>query len=247
MFFLKSLLSYVILPPANLALAIVLGLLLLRKRPRLGHWIMGTAGVLLVLLGTPVVGDSLLLTLERRLPLTPPTDSPPGAIVILGGTMAETAGPPPGYIVGALTLQRLAAGAALYRKSHLPILVTGGKVARSGPPIGELMARSLEQDFSVPVRWVEDHSRDTWENAVFSAAILRTAGIHSVYVVTQPWHERRAIIAFRHAGLIATAAPTPLDRYSFVLPGSVLPTTSVWRRSFFAFHEWVGCVWYSLP
>ena len=38
------------------------------------------------------------------------------------------------------------------------------------------MRDSLTQDFQVPVRWVEDRSRDTWQNARDSAAILRANG-----------------------------------------------------------------------
>lgn len=247
MFFLKWLLSYLILPPGNLVLMNFVGFLLLGKRPRLGRWIVGVTSALLILLGMPVVGDNLLVALEWNLPLTPPADAPPGAIVILSGTMTDVAGSPPGFAIGGLTLERLRAGAALYRKTRLPILVTGGPLAPGAPPISELMAQSLEHDFHVPVRWVETRSRDTWENAEFSARILRAAGIHSVYVVTNAWHERRSMIAFQHTGLIATAAPTLINRFPFGLPGGLLPTATTYRLSYFALHEWLGCVWYSLP
>lgn len=247
MFALKALLSYLIVPPANLAVANFAGLLLLGQRPRLARWLIGISSVMLLLLGMPIVSGTLLLSLEQGLPLTVPADAPPSAIVILGGTMSRTAGPPPRFIVGRLTLQRLQTGAALYRKTDLPILVTGGKLASSAIPIAELMAHSLRRDFNVPVRWVEPRSRDTWQNAMFSAAILRAAGIRSVYVVTQPWHERRSLLAFRRAGLIATAAPTRTSQFYFSFPGSLMPDVNGWRGSFFAFHEWIGCVWYSLP
>jgi uncharacterized SAM-binding protein YcdF (DUF218 family) len=44
-----------------------------------------------------------------------------------------------------------------------------------------LMADSLVHDFQVPAQWVERESRDTWENARLSAAILHQQGITSVY------------------------------------------------------------------
>ncbi len=247
MFFLKSVISFLVLPPINLALAVFAGFLLLRTRPCLGRWIIGVASGLLLLLAMPAVSGFLIFALEQNLPLHPPADAPPGAIVILGGEMKQTGGAHPGFAVGPLTLERLRAGARLFRKTHLPVLVTGGVLKDNGPPIAELMARSLEQDFHVPVRWIEPRSRDTWQNAAYSAVILRKAGIRSVYVVTHAWHERRAMIAFRRAGLTATAAPVRLDRYALELPDSLVPTASAWLESFYALHEWVGCVWYSLP
>src|SRR6202042_2404125 len=103
------------------------------------------------------------------------------------------------------------AGAALHRKTGLPILVTGGIVQPDRPAVGTLMAASLSEDFQVPVAWVEDASVDTWENALLSAGILQTHHIRSVYLVTHGWHMRRAVMAFRHAGLVVTASPTSLD------------------------------------
>ena len=102
------------------------------------------------------------------------------------------------------------AGALLHRRTGLPILVTGGTLRTSEPPVAALMADSLVHDFQVPARWVERESRDTWENARLSAAILHEQGITSVYVVTQAWHMRRAIVAFADTGITVTAAPTLL-------------------------------------
>ena len=51
------------------------------------------------------------------------------------------------------------------------------------PPIAAVMAQSLRDDFQTPVRWVEPRSHDTWENAEYSARILRANGIGSVQIV----------------------------------------------------------------
>ena len=59
----------------------------------------------------------------------------------------------------------------------MPILVTGGALHEAEPPIATVMADSLVHDFQVPVQWIETASRDTWENAHLSAAILREQGI----------------------------------------------------------------------
>ena len=90
------------------------------------------------------------------------------------------------------------------------------------------MAQSLTDDFRTPPRWVEAKSADTWENARFSADILRAEGITSVYVVTHAWHMRRAVLAFQGTGLTVTvkaAVPpgsSPVN-YSQVAPGPRQP------------------------
>ena len=192
----------------------------------------------------PIVSELLLVGLERDLPLNPSANAPPAAIVILGGDVTRTADQP--FIVpGRLTLERLRTGAALHRRTGLPVLVTGGIVHRDRPPVGTIMADSLRDDFLVPVTWTETVSNDTWENASMSAAILKHQGIASVYVVTNGWHLRRAMIAFRKAGLIATAVPTSIEPPIDPIASDFMPRVGAWEWNYFAMHEWIGCAWYA--
>jgi uncharacterized SAM-binding protein YcdF (DUF218 family) len=108
------------------------------------------------------------------------------------------------------------------------------------------MARSLEADFAVPVRWQESTSRDTWENARDSAAILQAAGIRSVFLVTHAWHMRRALIAFRRFGLEARPAPVPFSRLVRLDLGALVPRATSWVDSYETLHEDVGYAWYAL-
>lgn len=242
----KPLLVPFLVPPENLALAILAGVLLWRAYPRFSRWLIGISALLLLLLGLPAVSGTMLWGLEQGLPLTPPADKPPGAIVILSAELIRTDGAHPGATVGLLTLERLRAGAALERRTHLPILVSGGRPHRDVPPLAEVMRQSLIDDFQVPIRWTEDQSRDTWQNARDSAAILRANGIDSIYLVTHAWHERRALKAFRAAGLTVTAAPVLLDRRPTPIPDDFLPSAKSWLTSYYALHEWIGCLWYAL-
>ena len=235
-----------LVPPTSLLFLALLGLLVTWRYRRAGlllTWI-GVLGLLL--LSTPAVGGMLLAALEQDLPLTPRDGQPPQAIVILGGDILRGGSRTPILHLGPLSLERVLAGAELGRRTGLPILVTGGKLHASDPPIGALMADSLEHDFQVPVKWVERASADTWQNAHLSAPILRADGVRSVYVVTEAWHMRRAIVAFRGTGITVTAAPTHFDRMPTPMLADFVPSANAWRASYFAMHEWIGLGWYSL-
>lgn len=237
----QNLLSALLIPPVSLIYATAVGVALAgtRRHARLGLALCGVSLLLLFGLGLGVVGEGLLVSLERGVARPPPGGVPPGAIVILSGEVERT---PTGLEPGPMTLQRLLAGARLWRQDHLPVLVSGGSLEPGEEPVALVMQRSLVRDFDVPVRWVEPHSLSTWENAKDSAAILRPLGIRTVYLVTHAWHERRAILAFRHFGLTPVPVSVPPD----VVAGGLIPNVGGWSRSYYALHEWLGLLYYSL-
>jgi uncharacterized SAM-binding protein YcdF (DUF218 family) len=242
---LKLILIAMALPPICFLWLAIAGAMAVRRFRRLGGALLCTGILGLTLLAIPVVPDLLLVALERNMRLSPPPDAMPQAIVILGGDLLRTRFEPyalPGF----LTLDRLRTGAALQRRTGLPVLVTGGTVQPDRVAVAEVMADSLRNDFQVPVAWVESESETTWENAVRSAAILRQRGIRSVYVVTQGWHMRRATLAFQHAGLVVTAAPTSLETPIEPILWDFLPHAVAWEWSYYALHEWIGCAWYAI-
>lgn len=247
---LGALATAVLLPPVNLALAGLAGWALSRRYPRIGQLIRNTALIGLLLLAVPAMARTLLVSLETDLPLMPPANaSPPGAIVILSANSARNQPHEdfwPVADIGDLTLPRLRTGAALHRRTGLPILVTGGVLATGEPPIATLMAESLRADFAVETRWIEPDSQDTWDNARRSAVLLHAAGIDSVYLVTHPWHMRRSLLAFAHFGITATAAPTGLDLGPDGSFDSFVPAVRAWTMSFYAIHEWIGLAVYTL-
>jgi uncharacterized SAM-binding protein YcdF (DUF218 family) len=242
---LKSILIALALPPVSFLYCVLLGALIARRHRSGGRALVWIGLVGLVVLSIPLVPNLLIVALERNLPTTPPPDAMPQAIVILGGDLLRNASAPRA-LPGLLTLDRLREGAALYRRTRLPILVTGGTVQPDRSPVAVIMADSLRNDFQVPVTWVEDASLDTWQNAEFSAAMLKPRGIRSVYIVTQGWHMRRALVAFQRAGLIATAVPTSVDTPFDPIPWDLPPRASAWQWSYYALHEWIGYAWYAM-
>ena len=241
---LRNLIVSLLIPPFGFVTLAFAAVLLQRWRPVAGRRLLWVALIGLLLLAVPILSDTALLALERNLPLVPPAGDPPQAIIVLGAEIIRTSGEDAPARVGGLTLVRLRSAAELSRRTHLPILVTGGVTQTGMPSVGALMADSLRQDFQVPATWVETASRDTWENATDSAAILRPLGIHSVYVVTHAWHMKRAVIAFAHTGLVVTAAPTSIDASDGPIAGDFVPHAGTWEVAYYALHEWVGCLWY---
>ena len=232
--------SALALPPASLALAALLTLLLLRGRA--GRVLALLALSALVLLSLPAVSMALLASLD--VPPAAPAE-PPEAIVVLGGDVDRLVDPP-GATLGSLSLERVRAGAALHRRTGLPILVTGGIVDDLPLTVGALMAESMATDFNVPVRWTEAASPTTWENAAYSASMLAAAGVSRVYLVTHAWHMRRSLLAFQRVGIDAVPAPVRPDPWPKLRGSEFLPRPSAWIGSFFAVHEWVGLAYYAV-
>lgn len=231
-----------LLPPSSLAALALLALLPWGRRARRWGRLLAVALLVpLVLMSLPIVAMPLLASLHA--PEDPPGE-PPQAIVILSADV-EWTGTPGETDLGALTLERERAGAALHRRTGLPILVTGG-IVTAPPPVAVMMARSMAEDFAAPVRWVEARSATTWENAQFSAPMLRAAGIGRVYLVTHDWHMRRALLSFRRAGIEAVPAVVRLDPWPKWSWQELMPRVSAWVRSYRAVHEWVGLLAYRM-
>jgi len=234
---LSALPTALIVPPLNLLLPCAAGLVLMRWRPRAGRMVLwfGLAGLLI--LSLPIVSDALLASLETDLPLAPPAGAPPGAIVILSAEAFRN-----GDVLdpGPLTLERIRTGAALQRRTGLPVLVTGGTVDGDADTVAAVMARSLADDFRVLVRWIEPAAQDTRENAVLAAAMLRADGVGSAYLVTHAWHMKRSVLAFAGTGVAVTAAPVRMDHIRTDDPSRFVPSVRSWQDSYYALHEWIG-------
>ena len=232
-----SLIVELLVPPAGFVLLAVL--LLAFWRGRRLRALLALCLVPLLLLGMPIVADTLLAALDPS-PAAPSPNPLPGAIVILSADVDRTQD---GTDLGPLTIERERAGAELARRTGLPVLVSGG-IVTAPPPVAMMMAGSMARDFNVPVRWIEATSPTTWENARRSAVILQGEGIGRVFLVTHAWHMRRSLLAFQRAGLDAipfVVRSDPWPRYSLL---ELVPRASAWQRSYYAIHEWIGLLWY---
>ena len=228
-----------VLPPGGPILLGFLGLTLLRWWPRLGRAIAAAALTVLWLLSMPLVSDLLSLAVEEYPPLTAAQPVPVGAIVVLAGGVRRNASEPGGAGLTSQSLERLAGGAALARRTGLPLLLSGGSV-EPGPAEADVMQATLKRDFGLEARFLERHSRTTRENARESAALLASAWIKNVVLVTTAVHMRRAVAEFEAAGV--TVIPAPVGGTLAVGSGlsAWLPKASALARSWDALYEMAG-------
>ena len=122
----------------------------------------------------------------------------PIAIVVLGGGSETLA---PEYAVSSLnadSLERLRYGLWLSRETGIPVAFSGGVGwgQLGSTPEAQIAARIATQEFGHPIKWIEDQSRDTRENAARSVGLLKQAGIERVLLVTHGWHMPRSRRAF---------------------------------------------------
>ncbi len=244
--FATNLISAFLLPPLNLLLAALLGLLLTRTYPRLGRTLLLSSLALLWLCSTPYFAEGALRLLEGPPKAVDAQAQPADAIVVLGGGTYFRAPEYGADTVSAATLIRLRYAAKLQRETDKPVLVTGGKPRGNDLSEAQQMKSVLEQEFNVSVRWVEDTSDNTLENARYSHQLLQPLGIKRIYLVTHAWHIPRAARAFQAAGFEVVPAPTGFTtRYRTDLL-SFLPHAEGLRDSRIFMHELVGLLWYRL-
>ncbi|HEY4370820.1 MAG TPA: YdcF family protein [Burkholderiales bacterium] len=249
-----SILKHAVLPPLGLGWLFLLAWWLMPRRPRTARWLLGVTLLVCYLAATPLAGDFLMRHfVEDRVPAS---SAQPQAIVVLGGgrglAFDEHGKVIEGEAAGS-TLERLLTGARLQRLTGLPLLVTGGKPDGFDPPEGIVMRDALVGEFKVPVRWVEAASRNTVENARFSAPLLQAAGVKTIFLVTSDFHMRRARALFENQGFAVVPVPAlaalsadgrPLA--SFGRPFSwreVVPTMAAATQTFFACNEMAGMIY----
>ncbi len=240
-----------LLPPGLMITMILLGVVLLRRWYHTGTLLMIAAFVMLVAASLPAVGNRLLYFVEVIPPISGLELEKPraGAIVVLGG--GRHAGAPEyggADTVSAATLARMRYAIRLHRRSGLPLLLSGGDPHGAAVPEAELMQQVLTEAGLGPARWMERASRNTWEAAVNSRAVLATAGVDTIILVTDAAHMPRARMAFTAQGFTVVPAPTGFHTAAQLRPLglALLPSAEGLKDTRTALREWLGQLWYRL-
>ena len=249
----QEIIVLLLLPPGSLILIAVLGFLIYSKWTWAGSAVIVTALALLIALSLPRTGQQLMASLEAYAsPLNAygldQARKDAKAIVVLAGGRYANAPEFGGDTVSRPTLERLRYGVYLHRQTELPLLVSGGSAGGEKISEAELMQQVLEQDYKLAANWQEKYSRNTFENALESAELLRAASIEHVILVTHGYHMRRAIWSFEQMGIKVTAAPTGFTTlgYRGRTVHAYLPSAGGLYLSSLALREHLGYLWYQL-
>jgi uncharacterized SAM-binding protein YcdF (DUF218 family) len=232
-------------PPTVLITLCIVGALIALRWRAAGLALVLAASLALYAVATPAVSSWLLRRAEAGVPRRVDFRGAQ-AIVVLGGEVRAGDGADIPDRLGGRSYERLAFATDAYHELHLPVAVSGGRPSGLRESEASLMKAALESEFGVPVTWTEDQSRTTWENAVFTADLLRRAGIGKIVVVTHRWHLPRAIRSFERAGMPAVPWPTAETAPHGDRLRDYLPTMAALQNSFYGLHEIIGRLYYRL-
>jgi uncharacterized SAM-binding protein YcdF (DUF218 family) len=255
-FILAKTLGFFAAPSNALITLALIGLVLMRTRfVRTGRRLVVAAAILIAIVGLSPLGNAIILPLENRFPAW--DDSPnaargePTGIISLGGAL-DTVVSPVRHEVGLNeAAERMTALAELARRfPNARIVFSGGsgRLIFKGATEAELAER-LFLSFGIAKERItlEDKSRDTDENALFTRDIVKPKPGERWLLVTSAHHMPRAIGVFRAVGFPVEAFPVdyrtrgPIDMLrAFSTLGDGL------RRTDTAAREWVGLVAYRL-
>ena len=128
--------------------------------------------------------------------------------VLLGGGITE--GTPIGDIPTDSAYSRIVETAILYNKYPKKIIITGGRVYDEDSPSESSVYRDVLISLGIPRRDIilEEESRNTLENALFTKKILDERELTSITLITSATHMFRARNAFTSTGLEVAIAPS---------------------------------------
>lgn len=210
MFVILSKLLPLFIYPLGLATLLLLGALLL-QRPSLTKRLVLLSFLLLWLGGNRWVAYSLTRALEWR--HLPEGELPALEVaVVLGGSTRPAYYPRPAIELRD-SADRLLYAAQLYHAGKADyLLLTGGGVDWLEPREGGSEAQNMAAILGllgVPpeAMWLETEARNTYENAVYSRAILAERGVTRALLVTSARHMPRSVLLFEQQGVAVVPAP----------------------------------------
>lgn len=249
MFFaLSKVLDFILSPVFWLVALLLMGIVV--KNQKWKRKLFLSSFVFLVFFSNPFISNKVMELWEIPLYNSSSITQPYDIAILLGGSMRyndSVIGRP----VYSHSVDRLIQCASLYKSGKAKkILISGGSGFLMRPDEKEsVVIANVLKDSGIPAEdiIIENESRNTYENALFSTAIINKEFPGStVLLITSAFHMRRSEACFEKAGL--QVVPFPVDRKSNItvktLDRILLPEAGSLATWDILVHEWVGWILY---
>jgi uncharacterized SAM-binding protein YcdF (DUF218 family) len=251
-FYYVSKIAWFFATPSNLLVSLILLGLILALFRRLRAFGIGVSLVFTlatIALGLLPIASYILLPLEERFPAFRDDGRPVDGIILLGGSVEAADSMSRGSLVANESAERVLDTIQLaHRYPNARILISGGggTVFGDGAAEAPIVADYFKGIGINPARLlVEDRSRTTAENAVYSRELAKPREGERWLLVTSAWHMPRAVGVFEKAGF--PVVPYPVDFRTAGGTGTHRPFAFIsdgLRRLDIATKEWAGLIGY---
>jgi uncharacterized SAM-binding protein YcdF (DUF218 family) len=251
-FYYLSKVAWFFATPSNLLVSLILLGLILALSRRLQAFGIGLSLVFTlatIALGLLPIASYILLPLEERFPAFRDDGRPVDGIILLGGSVEAADSMSRGSLVANESAERVLDTIQLaHRYPNARILISGGggTVFGDGAAEAPIVADYFKGIGINPARLlVEDRSRTTAENAVYSRELAKPREGEHWLLVTSAWHMPRAVGVFEKAGF--PVVPYPVDFRTAGGAGTHRPFAFIsdgLRRLDIATKEWAGLIGY---
>lgn len=246
MFFFFSKLTYILICPENWIIALLL-IIFFTKSPIVKKRLTVSVIVLILLFGNEVIYTKLALAWQAE-PVTIPEGTSYNAGILLGG-LSSFDKHRKGFLNGAS--DRFVETCILYHTGKIKkVVISGGALYKDEPREGDFLYKKLLEEGIPPGDIIlENKSRTTFENAVFTHKILDSVKLPPPYVlITSALHIPRAKRVFEKAGLNVVPYPSHyivLDKkfnvFDYIIPK--MSTIDGWSG---LMKEFVGIIGYTI-
>ncbi len=234
--------------PLPLLILVLLVIVLFYRR----RWARSTLGVALVgiyVLSLPFTANRLLHWLEA--PRVSPQDlRPPYDVLIVLSGAVDLSLSQPGRLEFTGAVDRILAGMRLLREGvGKTLLISGGSGDLFNQRASEArLLKDFVLAFGVPEeRLVIDAvSRNTYENAVQTARLMRRHDFQRALLITSASHMRRSLAVFHKQGIAPDPYPVDFGARLGVTPFSFVPTSGALHRTEGVMREVLGLIMYRL-
>ncbi len=249
-------------PLGIMAFLTILGIVLgaLKRSSRAGCKILVLAGLLFLIFLFSPLSHYLIWNLERQFPpmIAPPESPKIDRIVVLSGYAEENPALPITSKVGGTTICSIAEGLRLYRlMPGAKVLMSGGRIGPGDKSLAAMMADFIRQ-MGVPAGHilVEENSRNTYENLLEVRKLVQSKPF---ILVAAACDLRRAVAVAKKLGMNPLPAPSCIwtlgkgpkpgntaDQFVDFFGGIRNPSSRNLTRLQWAYHEYIGFIWYRL-